>query len=80
MKKIIIKSQLYEIFLWNNEYLFIACRKDGIKLLEKDNEQIINLNGQEDEVISIKKIFIPKYGECLISQGKDCIKLWVNKI
>jgi len=42
---------------------------------------IKSLIGHNNEVITIKKIIHPLFGECMISQGleKDQIKLWVNK-
>ena len=38
--------------------------------------------GHENNVLTLKKINHPLYGECLISQGyeQDNIKLWISKI
>ena len=40
-----------------------------------------NLKGHNNDVVTVKKVKHPKYGECLISQGSsnDNIKLWINK-
>ena len=68
--------------MWNNEYIFIGCDDNTIKLIELKNGIIIKeLKCHYNKVISIKTIIHPKYGKCLISQGvkNDCIKLWINK-
>ena len=68
--------------LWDDEYLFIGCTDKTIKLVKlKDGKIIRNLNGHNNEVIFMKRVNHPKYGEALVSQGlgDDVIKLWVNK-
>ena len=67
--------------LWNNEYLFVGCYDKTIKLIELNNGKIIkNLSHHNNRVLTIKKIYHPEYGECLISQGLDKkIKLWIVK-
>ena len=75
-------GNIYDICLWNNEYLLVGCTDKIIKIIElKKGEVIKNLKGHNKGVITIKKIIHPKYGECFISQGymNDGIKLWVNK-
>ena len=39
-----------------------------------------NIEGHNSGIFTIKKIYHPKYGECLLSQGyeNDQIKLWIN--
>ena len=77
----IIKDCLRGICLWNNEYLFVGCDDNTKKLIDIYNNKIIKfLKGHKDYVITIKLIIQPKYGKCLISQGKenDQIKLWKN--
>ena len=74
-------KSLYCICLWNDNYLFVGCADKTIKLIELKNGLIVkSLSSHEKEVITVKKIIHPKYGECLISQnlGKSKIKLWVN--
>ena len=68
------------ICLWNNEYLFVGCGDKTIKLLELKKGIIIkDLVGHNNEVITIKKLNHPIFGECLISQGidNDKIKIWI---
>ena len=68
------------ICLWNNEYLFVCCKDKNIKLIELNKGIIIQeLMNHNYGVLTIKKIFIPKYGHCLLSQGRfnDQIKLWI---
>ena len=82
IKKINCFDYLNCICLWNNEYAFVGCDQKIIKLINLNNGYIIRyLNGHTNNVIDIKKINHPVYGECLISQGyeNDQIKLWVNK-
>ena len=80
-----IKFDNYSIFgicLWNNDYLFVSCKDKTIKLIEiKTGKIIINLLGDNNYILTLKKVFLPKYGECLISQGwkNEQIKLWIKK-
>ena len=82
LNKIKISNQMLGgICLWNDNYLFVGCQDRTIKLVEIKNGLIANsLNGHNNYVITIRKIFHPKYGECLISQNmrKSDIKLWIN--
>ena len=88
LKKIYIKNDnllnynmLYSICLWNNDYLFIGTSDKAIKLVDINNENIINnLYGHNSEILTIKKTILNKYGECLLSQANDQIKLWINEI
>ena len=76
-----VKSQiLYGICLWDNGFLFVGCFDNTIKLINLKNGKIIKeLYGHKNSIITIKKVNIPKYGECLISKGNknDQYKLWV---
>ena len=69
------------ICLWNNDYLLAGCHDKKIKVVDLKKKTIIKvLNGHNDEVLTLKKIDHPQYGECLISQGykDDGIKIWTN--
>ena len=69
--------------LWNDNYLFVGCKDETIKLIEIKKGLIIkSLTGHNDYVLTIKKIIHPEYGECLISQNceESEIKLWINVI
>ena len=80
LNKIKISDQgLRGICLWNNNYLFIGCDDKTIKLIELKNGLIVkNLPGHTNEVITVKKVIHPIYGEILISQngGESKIKIW----
>ena len=80
LNKIKICYNLLGICLWNNEYLFAGSNDKTIKLIDLEHEKVIKiLNGHHNqEVTTIKKIFHPKYGECLITYGIDNIILWKN--
>ena len=63
--------------------MFVGSDDNTIKLIElKNGKVIMSLACYNNYVVTIKKIYHPKYGECLISQGlKNAqIKLWKNKI
>ena len=83
MKKIKISNNaLYGLCLWNKDYIFIGCKDKTIKLLDLQNEKVINsLEENNTRVLCIKKIIHHKYGECLFSQGYgfNQILLWTNK-
>ena len=82
LNKIKIGMALFGICLWNDNYLFVGCYDNSIKLIGLENNLIIkNLNAHDNRVLSMKKIIHPIYGECLISQNldKSAIKLWINK-
>ena len=81
LKIIDINTGLYGICLWNNDYLFVGCIDNTIELINiKKGLQIKSLRGHYREVITVKKINHPQYGECLISQNfeNSRIKLWTN--
>ena len=79
LKKIkVINDRIFGICLWDNNNLFVGCRDHTTKLININNGKIIkSLSGHRIEVTTIKKIFHPKYGECLISYGGDII-LWTK--
>ena len=81
-KKIDIYNEwTYSIGIWNDNILFIGCKDNTIKFIDFSKGKIIqNLIGHNDKVLTIKKIYHPKYGNCLISQnsGNSEIKLWIN--
>ena len=73
------KIWLNGICLWNEKYLFVGCDDHTIKLVDLKNKIVVNtLNGHKNSVLTIKRIFIPLYGDCIISQekGNSQIKLW----
>ena len=80
LKEIIIKEirHTYGFCFWDKKYLFLGCEDNDIKLIDlRNGKNIYKLIGHEDDVICIKKIKHPDYGECLItSDSSGIIKLW----
>ena len=72
---------LYGLCLWNDKYLFVGNNKRTIILLELKNYKVLKqFQSDNGSILTIKKIFHSKYGECLISLGtKGAIQLWVIK-
>ena len=67
------------ICLWNNNYLFVGCSDKTIKLIDINKGIILKeFSGHNKNVITVKKIVLPNYGEFLFSQGihNDVIKFW----
>ena len=63
--------------LWKNEYIFIGCLDNSIKLMEFKTGKILRELYNGSNTINLKTVTIPKLGECLISQEIDKkIKLW----
>lgn len=74
-------STLYGLCLWNNNYIFAGCKNGIIKLIDLRTGNVVkDLISHNGDVMTIKKILHPQYGECLFSQGicDDQIKLWIN--
>ena len=72
---------IFGICLWNEDYLFVACKYKIIKMINIKKGIIEkNIEGHNSGIFTIKKIYHPKYGECLLSQGyeNDQIKFWIN--
>ena len=71
LKKIYIYiDDLIGICLYKNKYLFVGCIDGEMKLIELNKGIIIkNLKYNDNDIITIKKIFHPTYGECLIVQN-----------
>ena len=73
---------LYGLCLWNKKFLFIGCGDNTIKLIDLEKKLAIkNLIGYNMEVLTIKKIIHPEYGECIICQGflTEPIKVIINE-
>ena len=83
LKKIkVCNCWLNGICLYNDEYLFVGSDDNTMRLVELKKGKIIKtIIGHKKCVISIKKIYHPIYGECLVSQGaeNDSIKIWKIK-
>lgn len=82
LKKILVDSFLISACLWNEKYIFVGGGDGEIKLIDfQKGEYVKSFKGHNIDVCSIKKFKLPKYGECLITQGylKDGIKVWIIK-
>ena len=67
------------IRLWNHNYLFVCCDEGLIKLIDlKKNIIIKSIDNESDELLTVKTINLPNYGECLLSQssGIEAIKIY----
>ena len=75
-------NNLYGLCLWNNNYIFAGCKNGMIKLIDLSTGNVVkDLISHNKDVMTIKKILHPQYGECLVSQGicDEQIKLWIIK-
>ena len=71
--KIKIFEKMSELCLWNDDYIFVGCFDDKnnyeIKLVDLKYGTIVKrLSGHKGYIVTIRKIILPNYGECLISQ------------
>ena len=69
---------------WDNNFYFIGNKDHTIKLIDIKDEKIIKtFNAHKDWVVTLRKIKIDNFGECLISQGlgkNEVIKIWKIKL
>ena len=74
-------KKLYSTILWNNDILFVGTEEKTIEIIDINKGTVINsLIGHTKNVLTLKKINHPQYGECLISQSFDnVIKIWYFK-
>ena len=73
------KCVLMHIIEWNNKYSIVAdLLNNSFKIIDLEKfENIFDIGGQHKNVRCVKKIYIPKFGESLLTAGKDnSIKLW----
>ena len=80
LKKIKVSEKgLRGICLWNENYIFVGCDDDKIKLVEiKEGIVENNIEGHINQVITIKKVLNFNGDNYLITQNKDlsALKLW----
>ena len=69
---------LYHIIQWNSKYVIVGTQNKSFKIVDIENEKAISeIEAHTDEVICIKKIYHPSFGESLITTSRDStIKLW----
>ena len=75
-------NYLEGICFWNKKYLFAGGGDNSIKLIEIKSGLILkSLIGHKENVLSIKKNFNKKYGECIVSLANDGnINIWISKV
>ena len=64
---------------WNQKYFIVADRYNkSVKIIDTEKNLIFDVNSKHnDELISVKKILHPIYGESLLTASRDrTIKLW----
>lgn len=72
-------SPLRGICIWDKDCFFIGCKDKTFKLVDTNKGIVIkSIKAQNSTVLTVKKINLPKYGNCLVSQGmnEDNINLW----
>jgi len=62
-------AKIYEVCLWDSEYLFVGNRGD-IKLINIKEGKIVKSVDIPQTIIGIKILEHPQYGKCLISQSQ----------
>jgi WD40 repeat protein len=80
ISQIKVNKWLTGLCILNSDNLFVGCYDRTIKLIDLKNKNVIkSFEGHKDWVLTINKINHPKYGTCLISQGRrnDQIKMWM---
>ena len=70
------RSKIYDLILWNNEYLILNSEDYLIYNLKRQSS-VQKLNGW-NYVYKAKKFYHPNYGECIITLEyvEEGIKLW----
>ena len=78
LKTIFLQTIINGICFWNEQYIACTGRDKKIKIVDIKEAKIVRLiTGHEKETISVQKVNIPKYGDCLVSHGKDgLLKVW----
>ena len=72
------KFKLYHIIQWNKKYIIVGCGYKYFYIVDLEDEKVVSqIKAHEKEVICVKKINHPIYGESLLSSSRDeKIKLW----
>jgi len=72
-------TPLRGICIWDKDCFFIGCKDKTFKLVDLNKCIVIkSIKAHNDTVLTLKKINLPKYGNCLVSKGmnEDSINLW----
>ena len=71
--------------LFNNIYLLVYSDNKEINIIDLEKNMVVDIISTDGkDIISMKRLIHPIYGECLISQGysryyENGIKLWIKK-
>lgn len=78
LKTIFLQTIINGICLWDKQYAACTGRDKKIKIVDLNEGKIVRiLTGHEKDTLSVEKIKIDKYGDCLVSHGKDgLLKVW----
>ena len=82
IKKIFINSISMGLCLLSEQYLFVGCVDKSIKFVDLSGKlEIKSFLGHKEWICTIKIFEHPKFGKCLISQGRrnDIINIWAIK-
>ena len=64
------KIKLCGICLWDENFLFCGCSDNTIKLINLNELKVVGeLKGHKNEIETVKKFNLPKFGEILLSQS-----------
>ena len=76
-------GHLYGICLWDDNYLMAGSEEKSIKIIDLNKKEVVSSLNEtiNNDVLTIKKLDHPQYGEILVSQGhrEDGFKLWGYK-
>ena len=78
LKTIFLQTIINGICLWDSEHVVCTGRDQKIKIVDLKEGRIVRLlTGHEKDTLSVQKINISKYGDCIVSHGKDgLLKVW----
>ena len=79
-KVIYIKRSFFmHIINWNNKNIIVAdLNKNSAKIIDIESGQVISNIKENNEVVCVKKVYHPIYGESLLIAARDnTIKLWI---
>ena len=64
--------KLFGIFLINERNIYIGCEDGSIKSVDMENGNIVkNIILFNKDILIVKKIIHPKYGQCFLSQNRE---------
>ena len=78
LKSIPIETAINGICLWDKQYAISTGKNKQVKVIDLNEGKVIrSLEVHTKDTLSVQKINLAKYGDCLITHGLDkCLKLW----